>query len=114
MKAILVSAVFLASSLTTSLIQADTCTEPAAVALPDGATATTEQMVAGQKQVKQYVAAAEDFLTCLEQTEAEAGEALTEEQQQANVARYNAVVDKMESTAQGFNEQIQAYKAANP
>lgn len=114
MKIFPLSAIILGSALTSTLAFSNTCSEPATVQLPDGATATTEQMVAGQKQVKQYVADAEAFLACLEQSEAAAGETLTEEQQQANVALYNAVVDKMEGLAQGFNEQIQAYKAVNP
>lgn len=91
---------------------AQSCVEPADVALPDGASATTEEMVAGQKAVKKYIADGEVFLGCMEEAEKANAETLTDEEKKANVERYNAVVDKMQLLAQNFNEQIKAYKAA--
>ncbi len=93
-------------------IFAQTCEQPAEVQLPDGATASTEQMVDGQRAVKDYIAQGEAFLACMEESEKANGETLSEEQKLENVEIYNSVVDKMQMLAQNFNEQIKAYKAA--
>ena len=91
---------------------AQACEQPGEVQLPDGATASTDQMVSGQKAVKDYIAQGEAFLACMEELEKANGDTLTDEQKLANVELYNSVVDKMQMLAQSFNEQIKAYKAA--
>lgn len=111
MKKILIP-ITLAATMGAGHVFAGACAEPADVELPDGATATTDDMVAGQKAVKTYIADGEAFLACMEQEEKSQVEELTDEQKKANVERYNAVVDKMQLLAQGFNDQIKAYKAA--
>ncbi len=88
------------------------CEQPSDVQLPDGATASTEQMVEGQTAVKAYIADGESFLACMEEAEKTNTETLTEEQKLANIELYNSIVDKMQLLAQNFNEQIKAYKAA--
>lgn len=88
------------------------CSEPGNVMLPDGATATTDEMVAGQQAVKKYIADGEAFLSCLEDVEKNSGDQMSDEVKKSNVERYNAVVDQMQVLAQNFNEQIKAYKAA--
>ena len=47
------------------------CPYPAAINVPNGTTATTDDMVNGQALVKQYMAEMETYLTCLENEEAE-------------------------------------------
>lgn len=100
------SAVICAASATAE------CVEPADVSLPDGGTATTEEMVTGQANVKQYVIDAQAFLACMDEHEKAVADTATEEMKRENVERYNAMVDKMQAAAQGFNEQIKIYKAA--
>lgn len=112
MNRLLITVAFTLCTLMTGAVKAQECEEPGDVALPDGASATTEEMVAGQQAVKQYIADGEAFLGCMEEAEKANAEMLTDEQKKANVERYNAVVDKMQLLAQNFNEQIKAYKAA--
>jgi hypothetical protein len=87
------------------------CTYPEEVKIPDGASATKEDMVAGQKSVKAYMAAVEAYLACLDEEEKALGEAVTDEQRQVHAKRHNAAVDSMSELAARFNEQVRAFKA---
>jgi hypothetical protein len=94
------------------------CTYPAAPGkLPDGSTATREEMVAGKKLVEQYNADMNTYLTCLkaEYDESLAKNAsLSEEQKQQMAARYtaknDAAVDELQGVASRFNEQLRVFK----
>ena len=64
MKALLAMA--LGAALLSGTAYAD-CTYPSAPAkLPDGASATLEEMVAGQKAVKDYDKAIKDYVDCID------------------------------------------------
>jgi hypothetical protein len=90
------------------------CENPATVAIPDGKSSTMEQMLAAQAQVKSYQAAMNAFLACIDaELEAE-GEKAPEEFKSLMVERHNAAVAEMEGVAAAFNDQIKAYRAANP
>lgn len=89
------------------------CPYPEEVAVPDGSIATSEEMLDGQKSVKSYIAAMEDYLKCLDAEEIAMGDAVTEEERALHVKRHNAAVDAMEKLANDFNEQIRAFRAAN-
>lgn len=93
------------------------CDYPARVSIPNGATASKEDMLAGQKGVKKYVADMEVYLECLleEEKVARAGiEDLTPELEQQREAmlskKYNAAVEEMEKVAAQFNSEVQAYR----
>ena len=91
------------------------CPYPDEVGMPDGATATNDQMVDGQKAVKAYMAEMDAYLKCMDKEDAALDEEqLTPELQSLRVEKYNAAVDVMEATAAAFNEQVREYKAANP
>jgi len=101
---------------------ADECTAPALPTLPDGATASLEQMLAGQKAVKDYQAANTEYRTCLEPQVSAAevaaagdspGPELQETLKQLN-DEYNASVSKEEELAIMFNTELHEYKEANP
>jgi len=101
---------------------ADDCTAPSSPTLPDGATATMEQMLAGQKAVKAYQAANADYMACLDPliTAAEVAAAgdspgpdLKATLEQLNVD-YNGSVSAEDEVAQEFNTALRAYKKANP
>ena len=85
--------------------------------LPDGATATLEQMVEGQKAVKQFDADITVYTDCLQQefAAATAGPALDPERLKELDAmrgkKHNAAVDDAEAVAARFNEQVRAFKA---
>jgi len=101
---------------------ADECTAPTLPTLPDGATASLEQMLAGQKAVKDYQAANTEYRTCLEPQVSAAevaasgdspGPELQETLKQLN-DEYNASVSKEEELAIMFNTELHEYKEANP
>jgi hypothetical protein len=103
---------------------ADDCTKPEAPAVPDGASSTMDQMIAGQKAVKAFQASNIEYMACLEPGVSAAGEQMTnatgdakaaaKEAYDEKEAAYNAAVSAEESVADNFNVAIRAYKAANP
>lgn len=98
------------------------CTAPSVPELPDGATATMDQMLAGQKAVKEYQAANTEYRACLDPqvSAAEVAAAGDSPSEEATAALkklnddYNASVSKEEEVALKFNEALKAYKAAHP
>ncbi|MEM6819242.1 MAG: hypothetical protein AAF578_10680 [Pseudomonadota bacterium] len=92
------------------------CTYPTKIDIPNGATATQEEMIEGQKAVKQYMADMNTFLDCIEaeskatMAEDEASEAKAEREAILS-KRHNAAVDEMETVAANFNDAVRAYKA---
>src|SRR6516162_1327121 len=87
--------------------------------IPDGATATLEEMVAGQKAVGAYQKAINDYTACidkeLEDSLAKGGDKLKPEQktdmQRVEAQKHNAAVDQLQAIADRFNEQVKVYKA---
>jgi hypothetical protein len=90
------------------------CENPAAVSIPDGKASTMDQMLAAQAQVKAYQAAMTEFLACIDSELEAQGEQAPEEFKSLMVSRHNAAVAEMEGVAAAFNDQIKAYRAANP
>jgi len=96
------------------------CAYPAAPAkLPDGATATLEEMLAGQKTVKEYDTAVKAYVDCIDKELdakiAKAGDQLKPEQkadmQHVEAQKHNAAIDQLQSVADRFNEQVKVFKA---
>jgi hypothetical protein len=90
------------------------CDNPPAVSIPEGKSSTLEQMLAAQAQVKTYQAAMAEFLACIDAELAAEGEDAPEEFKSLMVSRHNSAVAEMEGVAATFNDQIKAYRAANP
>ena len=101
---------------------ADDCTAPPPPAAPDGATASMEQMLAGQKAVKDYQAANTDYRACLDPLVDAAQVAAAGDSPgpdlEATLAQlngdYNASVSAEEEVANQFNVALREYKKANP
>ncbi len=94
------------------------CDYPNRANLPNGATASTEEMLAGQKSVKAYMAAMEEYLACIDTEEESSVAALVDasddeiaRREAAITKKYNAAVTEMELIAARFNEEVRAYKA---
>ena len=94
------------------------CDYPERIKIPNGTTATKEDMLAGQKGVKKFVAEMEVYLACIVEDEKSARAVMEElsaeeEQQREDMLnkKYNAGVDEMERTAAQFNVEVQAYRA---
>ena len=108
----------LSISLIFSAQSALACEYPDRVLVPNGKTATKEEMVAGQRGVKKYVADMEIYLDCIVEEEKTARDAMgdmeaDQEQEREDMLnkKYNAAVDEMERLAAQFNAEVQAYKA---
>jgi hypothetical protein len=109
----------IALAVATATAYAD-CPYPQAPAkIPDGATATLEEMVAGQKAVGEYQKAINDYTTCidkeLDDQIAKGGDKLKaddkKKMQQVEAQKHNAAVDQLQAIADRFNEQVKVYKA---
>lgn len=94
------------------------CDYPTRVLVPNGNTATKEEMVEGQRGVKKYVADMEIYLECIIAEEKTARRDMgnleaDQEQEREDMLnkKYNAAVDEMERLAAQFNSEVQAYKA---
>jgi hypothetical protein len=114
-------ALAVAAALTAGPVYAD-CPYPAAPdKIPDGATATLEEMIAGQKAVQAYEKAINDYNTCIDKALddqiAKQGDQLKPQQkaelQRMEAQKHNAAVDQLQSVADRFNEQVKIYKARN-
>ena len=94
------------------------CDYPKRVLVPNGNTATKDDMLEGQKEIKRYVSEMEIYLECIETEESQARQDILDlqpedEQEREEVfnKRYNAAVDEMERLAAQFNAEVQAYRA---
>ena len=97
------------------------CTYPAEpAAIPDGNTATLDQMVAAQKSVREFDQAINAYTACLKLEHEAAmskGADLTDDQkkemERVQVQKHNAAVEADEALAARFNEQLKTFKAKN-
>jgi hypothetical protein len=88
---------------------------PTAVkALPDGATATEQEMVAARAEISAYVEVAKAYVDCIDQELATAGATASAEYKSILVNRRNAAVTEQETVASAFNRARQAFRAAHP
>ena len=108
----------MALATVTASAYADCPYPPAPAKLPDGATATLEDMVAGQKAVGAYQKAINDYNACIDKeldAALKGGDKLKPEQKQemqrVEAQKHNAAVDQLQSVADRFNEQVKVYKA---
>jgi cyclophilin family peptidyl-prolyl cis-trans isomerase len=85
------------------------CKAPEVPTVPDGTKAGMDEMVAGQKAVKTFVAAGETYLKCLSKVIDSKDRAV--EERNAAVSEHNRMVGTMEQIAAGFNDQIKKFKA---
>jgi hypothetical protein len=98
------------------------CTSPEAPSLPDGASASMEDMLGGQQAVKDFQAANLEYMNCLDPLVAAAtAKAMAKDSSDEDKAavkaleeRYNGAVSAEEGLAGQFNTEIREYKAANP
>jgi hypothetical protein len=93
--------------------QAD-CTYPKAPAsIPNGATASEQEMLGAMQAFKAYDADVKSFGACLDQEtkEKSAGTAQLMQLKTMQSKKLNAAVDELQAKAKEFNEQVRAFKA---
>ena len=102
-------------------VYADCSYPPPPAKLPDGATATMEEMLEGKKAVTQYNKDINAYVACIklehETAVTNAGDKITPQQkaemEKMEVQKNNAAVDQLQTIADRFNEQVRAYKQAH-
>jgi len=94
------------------------CDYPRRIDIPNGTSATKEDMLEGQRGVKKFVAEMEAYLVCIVDEEKATRVTMEnisaeDEQQREDTLnkKYNAGVDDMERIAAQFNVEVQAYRA---
>ena len=99
-------------------IPAMACDYPESADIPNGSTATREEMLAGQQAVKDYIEAMEVYLACIEEEEQATLETLPDisdeervNRERALTMKHNAAVEEMELVAARFNEEVRVYRA---
>jgi hypothetical protein len=86
--------------------------------LPNGATASKDEMMAGVKMINTYQASMSEYLSCIEADEIVASQAIDSTDKDAKLhskemfnKKYNAAVDEQTLWVEELNTQIRAYKA---
>jgi hypothetical protein len=93
------------------------CDYPKKPELPNGSSASRDDMLTAQKAVKEYMANMETYLGCIDKEEKEliAESEFSDEEKTSREAalnkKYNAAVEEMELLAARFNEQVRDYRA---
>lgn len=90
------------------------CDRPANANIPDGASASLDQMIEAQTGVREYLTAMEEYLECMNEHIDSADDDTDSDTVNEWINQYNAGVDEMEATAARFNEERVAYQQANP
>lgn len=119
MKNQIAAALLLAGMLTSSIAAAECVYPKAPASIPDGKTATEEEMLAGMRAVKEYNTQVTAYLSCLDmQTQTDISNAGADASPETiaqikaiNAKRHNAAVEELEAHAARFNEQVKVYKA---
>ena len=100
--------------LTTSMALA--CDYPERPHIPDGATASKDELLVAKAEVQGYVAAVDEYLTCVENEEKAAVEEMddpsAEEIQRRDEMlskKFDAANDEKALVGEQFNQQIRAY-----
>lgn len=109
--------------LVAAVATADCVYPQAPQALPNGSTATKDQMLAAQAQVKEYSTAVQDtYLPCLEKEKTDSVAALDNMDpdytakknaiDDMHAKKHNAALDELQAVAARWSEELKAFKAA--
>ena len=92
------------------------CEYPERPALPDGGTASKDEMIAAQTAVKAFLAAVDEYLNCIEQAEEDAiaamenpDEETVKRRDELLSKRFDAANDEKFLFGEQWNQQVRAY-----
>jgi hypothetical protein len=89
------------------------CEMPSLVAsIPDGTTATEEELFRAQTQVKAYIAAMDDYIACQNEEMKATGDNASAPYLFQMTERIAAARAEVDAVASDFNDQVQAFRAA--
>jgi hypothetical protein len=115
----------LSLALSSAALADTNCTYPAApAAVPDGATATKDQMVAAKNDTARYNTDMNLYLDCLKAAQdklvpADPSKLTPDQKKKVDdqikilVAKNNSAVDELQAVVGKFNDQLKAYKTAH-
>ncbi len=86
------------------------CTYPTQPTIPNGKSASEDELVTAQGKMKGYLADGDEFIACLHRVEDSWNEEEKEEKQSFVVMFHNRMVDDMEEVADLFNSAVRAFK----
>jgi len=85
-----------------------TCKPPMAPEVPDGASASTDQMVAAQTRMNAFVADGQAYLKCIDAIADDRDRTTID--RNAAIGEHNRMVGELERSAADFNDQLRAFK----
>ena len=95
------------------------CDYPERPNLPNGTTAAKEDMIAAQSSVKSFLAAVDEYLTCIEQEEGEALKAIDPADEETRKRRDDLMAKRFDAAneekflfGEQWNLEVRAYNAA--
>ena len=93
------------------------CEYPQKPAVPNGSTASKDEMIAGQQEVNGYIKELEAYQECIVEEEKAARADMEElepdvatQREEMLTKKYNAAHDEMLRTAAAFNEELEEFK----
>ena len=109
-----IAGIAIASALAAGTASA-ACEMPSLVAaIPDGATATEQQLLAAQTSVRDYVAAMDRYIACQNQELAAQGTNATAHFLYLMSTRIESARKEVDAVATRFNDQVSAFRTAQP
>jgi len=100
--------------IVSSVASAQDCDYPPLVSIPSGADSTMDDLLAAQGSIREYMASMNEYLDCVNDELTAAGDDAPAEYKAIMLSRHNAAVAEMETVAEDFNLEVQAYREANP
>lgn len=86
------------------------CPAPKPPSIPNGKTATQEDLLATQKELKSYLAHGDEFLACIDHIQDSWSEEDRKQYVNLVVSFHNRMVDDMNEVADLFNTSVRAFK----
>ena len=94
------------------------CDYPNRITIPNGSSASKDEMVTGQRGVKKFMADMEAYISCIEEEDKKVRAGIEEpdpiveaQRDEMLIKKHNAAVEDMEKIAAQFNEEVRTYKA---
>lgn len=104
-------AAFLLAATPAALAGTDRCQEPFGPVVPDGATATADEMRTAKQEVLTFISDSDIFQDCLVRVMDDPNEAMKEPQKKAVLKDISANQKEKEAVAAAFNASLKAFKA---
>lgn len=106
--AAILAAVLLAPA---ALAGTERCSEPYGPVVPDGNTATSEEMKAAKAEVLQFIKDSDDYQACIDAVISDPEEKMTPQQKQAALKLIDDNQAEKQAVADAYNAALRAYKA---